>query len=1488
MVIVPYVKAHAMTRSSDADRLCALIKNIPLEELRAQWQLTVERRMQISPNLRRTSHQDPIGALDTQEFLMLVTHFATTRSPIVEVQETDWACAARDLLRLLDLQGDGQLLWDEFEGFATSIRLDSRASYSDAVSLQTPMGSTSPIHPRGALPRVRQYQVFAECALHEDFPNGLRKLEYLPPPVHRLFAIPRGVDGSELVHIITPELPPRISATLRHHSAYRAHRVLNATGVPRTKVIVTATSAGADAHYLSLWSLPTECASQGAALEAGKTVRREGTLLPVLVHRVETQWPQTSIFASIQARLYSGGETSGMVYEWELCRKERDADPIALQRLRACRLHTFGITSIIDCDLKESMANLLITGSSDGHISVWSTLEWSLPNQSATVAAGKSSCSDGVGDGLLECEKPQLTTCAPSRASSCHKNLEPILQLNAHAAGPTILVLSRDHGLLFAAGFQRNSEAKMAAKSVLVWKLADALKDKFRQSVYRTLHRHQVHIVDMVEIAIESHLVTVDMSGLVIVWNLPALSVRQELTTSAAQRACCSQFPYFSHSLEATRSRTSRVEMSHRTSERTTAKPTITLVVSTDRIRLYPCVPSVIREPLILAHFDASASIFVVVSTKRVCLWDAKTGSLLSQVEVTVLLGSGRLKQSKKGIARAANLAIGIVTSDSLEDHDVSQPELTCASVSGTGRKMVIGDDRGGVYVCSLPPDGHMPICAIVLQPHEGISTGLDLLDSCGAVLSAGSDGIIGVHDIANSVAFSAEHPESGSVSRHGRVRDVRIFTSTQMHGDMTLDSTSHLCAQAPREKDQGLAAPPRRFIPLQFTSGQTENYLRSNRDRSRPVHAHFSMSAPSSSDRRLAGCQHGSFTQCLTATKNTSKCVDDNADEPSTPGLGQFDSDGSNSMRRSNSDSGTADVESSSVDGDQLGSRRLPACACSNNAAYEVLCAIADVHLNLVASLTTRSGGHLEHVQACIWDFELFHLIGTCVSPSWDEIASMQELESHKSSQTKSGKVKAQENPFEQITGIDFVSPYPLLAGCTSNCRVHIWKVPDCRIIYTLSPAPSPILTTSPKDEEVALTRSSLECVRVNTIKTTVCAEYLCREVQADMSVDTASSKRDKFCVVIAGGCDSGHVVFWGLQPLFFQALNCSQVPPVRRFTYNPMRQVHTFVDWSTLKLQKLTPRIAKGGELGSLATSNDSFRATFRSWSIHEDAAAISCLQIIESHQVIVTASDDGVARLWSWNGMYVGQLDINSPLGTIRRNGTHVSETARSWNFMVSAVALSQQDDSTRLREVETVPTDVNSADVETSQKCETSSLAAESMLSLTTSSERISSQDSTKDNRGTLQSVDAAFYRGISGPRSKEKRSWDSVFDGMINLEKREAQTRNEASMPRRGAVCAVPLKGKRWKTQELRAVPAALRSPHFVSNAPTISHTKSQPSLRTPLPRQDLRRSPSLSELAKQNMQPIPRASKYERKMPFPDNDKRPLARIMQLTHMGLL
>ena len=48
--------------------------------------------------------------------------------------------------------------------------------------------------------------------------------------------------------------------------------------------------------------------------------------------------------------------------------------------------------------------------------------------------------------------------------------------------------------------------------------------------------------------------------------------------------------------------------------------------------------------------------------------------------------------------------------------------------------------------------------------------------------------------------------------------------------------------------------------------------------------------------------------------------------------------------------------------------------------ARHEVLCCCADLHLNMVASVS-RSSANPQSPQLCLWDFELFTLVGAATA---------------------------------------------------------------------------------------------------------------------------------------------------------------------------------------------------------------------------------------------------------------------------------------------------------------------------------------------------------------------------------------------------------------------------------------------------------------------------------------------------------------------------
>ena len=266
---------------SAGQQLSALIAGTSIELLRAQWSLTAARALVRNAPPESKLRTDPHaidrvpegGKLRAEDFLVLMA--TATNAPRGDL-EMAWAAGAVDLFRQMDLRGEGELDWNDFAAFVLGLDMPKRereeVEDADEPGREDEEEQGAEAEVIGA-PRLRQYHMIPDAAVNEDFANGLVSLTYLPPPIHRVLALPQGDQGVELVHIITPDHPPRVSGALRHHTAYRPHKVLACGGVVGTSIVVTGSSiAPGGPHYVSLWSLPSR--SGGA---------REGPLLPVLV-----------------------------------------------------------------------------------------------------------------------------------------------------------------------------------------------------------------------------------------------------------------------------------------------------------------------------------------------------------------------------------------------------------------------------------------------------------------------------------------------------------------------------------------------------------------------------------------------------------------------------------------------------------------------------------------------------------------------------------------------------------------------------------------------------------------------------------------------------------------------------------------------------------------------------------------------------------------------------------------------------------------------------------------------------------------------------------------------------------------------------------------------------------------------------------------------------------------------------------------------------
>ncbi|KAH8061162.1 hypothetical protein JL722_4463 [Aureococcus anophagefferens] len=1026
-------------------------------------------------------------------------------------------------------------------------------------------------------------------------------------------------------------------------------------------------------------------------------------------------------------RLYTGGETSGLVYEWSFDenRKSASADatgPKALGRCRTLRLHTFGVTTIVELERRKRHSNLIVTGSTDGNINVWNPSDW----------FGGGAADDATFDSAALGEDH---SSAAVPAPHGRKELVPVLQLAAQSTGPGTIVVSVDHGLLFSAGRLSVKDAT-ASTVVLVWKLSEHSQHGLKRRIHAQLTRHSAQISDVVEVVDEAQLVTADIGGLVVVWQMPQLTARQQVTLPSGDlpnvRVCISPLPHYGYA-SSNPARDIAAKVKSGQLSKGNAGPDAVLVAANTRLALYQFQLSLIKEPLLLAHYDAGMAVFVVVSAQRVSVWDANSGRLRSQIAAANLIGDedaaaqagpeggqaqehvklATLSRKRKG-ARELSVNMPGEAETVVEAADSSPPEIVAAKVAVAGRKLVVGDDRGGVHVCVVPPGGHAPRRTKSLDPHESSVSDFSFLDAANLVLSGGaSDGTIAVHDEGDARGYCPPNDDGTVLQRSVRLRDVKIMGSIRKAAD------EHRA------------------------------------DGSRPATAHLTFNRGDLLKRRN--------------TLDGGREVKVNADYARKHAAGRGDSD-----------------SESESDSDDLTTAPEP------------------------------------RIRLCVWDFELFILLGTCLPPvSVRDSMAILAAQKKAAAANESGIVDDRAGAVERVTAIGFLTPFPVLCGLTSTGVAHLWRVPECGILHTLDYRDEPPPQAVPWYHK----------------------DYVAPDKKANAFVTA---------------------------------------------------HVHTTVNWSELRRSRRLSQVDLGGRssLANVAGASDRDSWDLAVFQAHDDVEVTS-LQIIEKPRTILTASEDGLARIWTWNGVLVGQLDVNRPAGgdgprkvpwdfvvqstSAKTEVRGVQETLSA--AKVAAAAFASVPRSARRRDA-AVPDDADPAVADVDAPTPKSPPAAspgrkkrplkkepdpKPKLSLATNRGLALSQSAPNLSRATTPASEhssrpttalspeegwdavrartSTFHGRVRSDKKPEDHSWDAIFDGIASLEK-NAELKRSQSLPR-----AASSQNRRPQTGKW-----------------------------------------PLAEVIATKRRPIPRL--YSRSRPrttagFADNDPNPLARLTRLAHMGL-
>ncbi|KAH8064168.1 hypothetical protein JL720_12966 [Aureococcus anophagefferens] len=386
----------------------------------------------------------------------------------------------------------------------------------------------------------------------------------------------------------------------------------------------------------------------------------------------------------------------------------------------------------------------------------------------------------------------------------------------------------------------------------------------------------------------------------------------------------------------------------------------------------------------------------------------------------------------------------------------------------------------------------------------------------------------------------------------------------------------------------------------------------------------------------------------------------------------------------------------------------------------------------------------------------------------------------------------------------------------------------------------------------------------------------------------------------------------------------------------------VHTTVNWSELRRSRRLSQVDLGGRssLANVAGASDRDSWDLAVFQAHDDVEVTS-LQIIEKPRTILTASEDGLARIWTWNGVLVGQLDVNRPAGgdgprkvpwdfvvqstSAKTEVRGVQETLSAAKVAAAAFASvprSARGGATRRSRMtqiqrsrtSTPPTPKSPPAASPGRKKRPLkkepdpkpklSLATNRGLALSQSAPNLSrattpaSEHSSRPTTAlspeegwdAVRARTSTFHGRVRSDKKPEDHSWDAIFDGIASLEK-NAELKRSQSLPRAASSQnRRPQTGKWWQTRDSMAP--------IIAFAPELSELSSSFSTVDPPHKRDKRAQTAAARL---RAKPRPLAEVIATKRrPIPGSTRgrgadgglrgqrpQPLARLTRLAHMGL-
>ncbi|KAL4138120.1 hypothetical protein PRIC2_001627 [Phytophthora ramorum] len=615
------------------------------------------------------------ASLDLEAFVRLMKKSLRDRIH----SELDFVVGVIELFHTIDVNGDAVLDWDEFTAYMMDAGQAKADFYFEGrgqsdkhyVPLSMPPPDTkTPL--RNIATRVHQMRLLADQ-------NAMAYFEA----------------SSDVVYIYGLQFDrndgPRHLSTMRLHTAFAEHIIIDVVYVPTRKSLVT--SSILVRGYLSIWSVAD-------------------LYNPVMTHRLESHAAQEHLCWVPSLKIMA---TSAVIFPTVHSGKASDSRRDSYRpnagtgqpHTKISQLELWDLSGKIRVPPPGTIATKEVT-----------VVQERLKGVTAIVAfrsINRSYLAVGREDGILSVVDTETG--------------QEVGSFDAHGSGVKVLVYSTEVESIASVGF--HSYADETSRYISTWKKTSSGGMLTHDT---TLRQHEAPVELLAFVDSKHQLISVDRTE---TFNVYSSVMR---TPTSEPWECLQTFRYAPP--PASNWQLPQHIWSMFVVPETTASDPV-LVTAGTKVNFYDHCEVKPREEVFFAYFCSALNVVVGATSTKLLLWKGDTGALWKTYEYATIVLSTKNPT-------AVNSHLGTKQADDPESREAQARAITAVCVDDRERKVIVGDDTGSIKVLNAVNGNVMK----ELDPHTNCVVGVSYVLYGKRVISISSDSVLHICDEDNPQGF--------------------------------------------------------------------------------------------------------------------------------------------------------------------------------------------------------------------------------------------------------------------------------------------------------------------------------------------------------------------------------------------------------------------------------------------------------------------------------------------------------------------------------------------------------------------------------------------------------------------------------------------------------------------------------------------------------------------------------------------------------------